>query len=66
MANLKNKNLISISDYNKQDYLEILKLAAEFEENPRQEILKDKVVASIFFEPSTRDRKSTRLNSSHL
>ena len=50
--NLKGKNLISISDYNKQEYLEILRLAKEFEENPKQEILKNKVVASIFFEPS--------------
>lgn len=66
MANLKNKNLISISDYNKQDYLEILKLAAEFEENPRQEILKDKVVASIFFEPSTRTRLSFESAASML
>lgn len=51
MANLKNKNLISISDYNKEEYLEILRIAEEFEKNPKQEILKDKVVASIFLNP---------------
>lgn len=58
MTNLKGKNLISISDYSKQEYMEILNLAAEFESNPRQELLKEKVIASIFFEPSTRTRLS--------
>ena len=32
--NLKGKNLISISDYSKEEYLEILRLAEEFEKNP--------------------------------
>lgn len=58
MANLKGKNLISITDYTKQEYIQILDLAAEFEKNPKQPILSDKVVASIFFEPSTRTRLS--------
>ena len=66
MANLKNKNLISISDYNKEEYLEILRIAEEFEKNPKQEILKDKVVASIFFEPSTRTRLSFESAASML
>lgn len=58
MVDLKGKNLISISDYNKEEYLYLLKLAAEFHANPRQELLKDRVIASIFFEPSTRTRLS--------
>ncbi len=58
MANLKGKNLISITDYTKEEYLQILELAAEFEKQPKQPILNDKVVASIFFEPSTRTRLS--------
>ncbi|MBQ5873266.1 MAG: aspartate carbamoyltransferase [Bacteroidales bacterium] len=58
MANLKGKNLISITDYTKEDYLQILDLASEFEKQPKQPILSDKVVASIFFEPSTRTRLS--------
>ena len=52
------KDLISITDYSKEEYLKIMKLAAEFEENPNQDILKGKVVASLFFEPSTRTRLS--------
>ncbi len=35
MANLKGKNLISITDYTKQEYIQILDLAAEFEKNPK-------------------------------
>ncbi|MDD2576624.1 MAG: aspartate carbamoyltransferase [Bacteroidales bacterium] len=64
--NLKGKNLISISDYSKEEYLEILRLAEEFEKNPKQEILRDKVVASIFFEPSTRTRLSFESAASML
>jgi aspartate carbamoyltransferase catalytic subunit len=64
--NLKGRNLISISDYSKEEYLEILRLAEEFEKNPKQEILRDKVVASIFFEPSTRTRLSFESAASML
>lgn len=64
--NLKGRNLISISDYTKEEYLEILRLAEEFEKNPKQEILRDKVVASIFFEPSTRTRLSFESAASML
>jgi len=55
---MKKKDLISITDYSKEDYLRILKLAADFEENPNQRLLEGKVVASLFFEPSTRTRLS--------
>ncbi len=43
------KDLISITDYSKEEYLRIMNLAAEFEENPNQDLLKGKVVASLFF-----------------
>ena len=55
---MKNKSLISINDYTKEDYLRILELAAEFEANPVQKILDGKVIATLFFEPSTRTRLS--------
>ncbi|MCK4920888.1 MAG: aspartate carbamoyltransferase [Bacteroidales bacterium] len=55
---MKSKSLVSISDYTKEEYLKILNLAAEFEANPVQEILKGFVVATLFFEPSTRTRLS--------
>lgn len=55
---MKNRSLVSISDYSKEEYLKILSLAEEFEKKPVQEILNGKVVATLFFEPSTRTRLS--------
>ena len=60
------KDLISITDYSKEEYLRIMNLAAEFEENPNQDLLKGKVVASLFFEPSTRTRLSFETAISRL
>jgi aspartate carbamoyltransferase catalytic subunit len=63
---MKKKDLISITDYSKEDYLQILDLAAYFEKNPNQKILEGKVVASLFFEPSTRTRLSFETAISRL
>ena len=58
MVTQTKKDLISITDYSKEEYLRIMELAAEFEANPNQKLLDGKVVASLFFEPSTRTRLS--------
>jgi aspartate carbamoyltransferase catalytic subunit len=55
---MKNKSLVSINDYSKEEQQHILKLAREFEKEPVQNILQDHVIASLFFEPSTRTRLS--------
>lgn len=55
---MKNKSLISINDFCKEEYLQILDLATYFEKNPNQKILEGFVVATLFFEPSTRTRLS--------
>lgn len=55
---MKNKSLVSINDYTKEDYLSIIAKADEFAKNPNQRILEGKVIASLFFEPSTRTRLS--------
>lgn len=55
---MKNKSLVSINDFNKEEILRIIELAADFEANPNQPLLRDKVIASLFFEPSTRTRLS--------
>jgi len=55
---MKNKSLVSINDYSKDDILHILDLAEGFEKDPRQKILSNYVIASLFFEPSTRTRLS--------
>jgi len=55
---MKNRSLVSINDYSTDEIQRILEMAAEFENNPVQEILNGKVVATLFFEPSTRTRLS--------
>lgn len=55
---MNHKSLVSITDYSKEQILSILKNAAKFEENPNQDLLNGKVVATLFFEPSTRTRLS--------
>ncbi|MEE4114988.1 MAG: aspartate carbamoyltransferase [Marinilabiliaceae bacterium] len=55
---MKNRSLVSIDDFTTEEILRILDLAAEFEKNPSQQLLQDKVIASLFFEPSTRTRLS--------
>lgn len=55
---MKNRSLVSINDYSPAEILEILNLAAEFEKNPGQALLTGYVVATLFFEPSTRTRLS--------
>ncbi|NHB68754.1 aspartate carbamoyltransferase [Perlabentimonas gracilis] len=55
---MKNKSLVAINDLSKEEIIKILDLAEEFEKNPIQDILSKTVVATLFFEPSTRTRLS--------
>ena len=52
------ENLVSIEDCSKADILRILNNAAKFEDEPNRELLKGKIAATLFFEPSTRTRLS--------
>ena len=54
----KIKSLVSISDFDPEEYLKILELAAKFEANSYKNLLNGHVIASLFFEPSTRTRLS--------
>jgi aspartate carbamoyltransferase catalytic subunit len=55
---MKNRSLVSIDDFSKDEILEILDLAGDFEKNPVRKLLEGKVIATLFFEPSTRTRLS--------
>ena len=52
------KSLISITDLTKDEIIRITELAAYFEEHPDEPLLNGRVIASLFFEPSTRTRLS--------
>jgi aspartate carbamoyltransferase catalytic subunit len=66
MPELKDRNLVSIEDFSKQEQIHILDLAEGFEANTTQKILEDHVVATLFFEPSTRTRLSFESAASRL
>ena len=48
---MKNKSLISIHDYSKEDYFKVLEWAEIFQKNPKeyQNLLNGKVIATLFF-----------------
>ena len=52
------KHLVSISHCSAEDIMRILDRAALFERNPNRDFLQGRVVATLFFEPSTRTRLS--------
>ena len=55
---MTNKSLISITDFSTNEILRLLEIAEDFERHPEPHLLDGKVVATLFFEPSTRTRLS--------
>lgn len=55
---MEKNSIVSINDISKDEILELLKTAAYFEKHPNHKILDGKVIATLFFEPSTRTRLS--------
>lgn len=57
----KGRSIISINDLSKEEIIHILETARKIEQMPfkkKSELLKGKIMASLFFEPSTRTRLS--------
>jgi aspartate carbamoyltransferase catalytic subunit len=54
----KNRDVITINDFTKVDLLHLINIAKSIKENPQPTLLKGKILASCFFEPSTRTRLS--------
>ncbi len=52
------KQLISITDLSRAQIATVLAAAVGFKQNPNQPLLQNKIIASCFFEPSTRTRLS--------
>ncbi len=55
---MKNRSLVSIDDLTTGEILDILDMATGFEKDPTRQLLDNKVIATLFFEPSTRTRLS--------
>lgn len=54
----KNRNIISMKDFSKEDILSVLDHADALKKYPQPDLMKGKLLASCFFEPSTRTRLS--------
>ena len=63
---MKSKSFVSINDLSREKIESLLKTAEKFEENPNSDILSDKVLGSLFFEPSTRTRLSFETAANRL
>lgn len=58
MGTKTGKDLVTIENLTKDEIEQLLEMTAEFEKHPNRNILNSKVVATLFFEPSTRTRLS--------
>lgn len=56
--NFKGRNIVSIRDFSREDILHILKTAKLMEKKSFSTLLKERILGSLFFEPSTRTRLS--------
>ena len=59
-------DFVTIADLSKEKIMYLLELAKEMEKHPNRELLKGKVVATLFFEPSTRTRLSFETAANRL
>ena len=59
-------NFVTIANLSKEEIMYLIEMANEFEKNPNREILKGKVVATLFYEPSTRTRLSFETAANRL
>lgn len=62
----ENRSLVTIANLSKEKIMYLLQMAQEFEKRPNRKILDNKVVATLFFEPSTRTRLSFETAANRL
>ena len=62
----ENNSLVTIANLSREDIMHLLHQAEKFEREPNRTILADKVVATLFFEPSTRTRLSFETAANRL
>lgn len=63
---MEKHNFVTIADLSKEEILYLISMAQEFEKHPNRELLKGRVVATLFFEPSTRTRLSFETAANRL
>ena len=63
---MEKHNFVTIANLTREKILYMIEMAQEFEKHPNRELLKGKVVATLFFEPSTRTRLSFETAANRL
>ena len=63
---MENRSLVTIAEHSKEKILYMLEMAKQFEMNANRRLLQGKVVATLFFEPSTRTRLSFETAANRL
>lgn len=63
---MKNRDYVTIADMSKEQIMHLIEMAQEFEKHPNRELLKGRIVATLFFEPSTRTRLSFETAANRL
>lgn len=63
---MENKSLVTIAEHSREKLEYLIQMASEFEKFPNRRLLEGRVVATLFFEPSTRTRLSFETASNRL
>ena len=63
---MEKHDFVTIANLTREKILYMIEMAQEFERHPNRELLKGKVVATLFFEPSTRTRLSFETAANRL
>ncbi|MBR4709983.1 MAG: aspartate carbamoyltransferase [Bacteroidaceae bacterium] len=63
---MENRSLVTIANHSREKIEYLIKMASAFEQNPNRRLLEGKVVATLFFEPSTRTRLSFETAANRL
>ena len=63
---MEKHDFVTIADLTRDKIMYMIEMAKEFERHPNREILKGKVIATLFFEPSTRTRLSFETAANRL
>ena len=63
---MENRSLVTIAEHSKEKILYMIEMAKQFEARPNRRLLEGIVVATLFFEPSTRTRLSFETAANRL
>lgn len=64
--NMEKRCLVSVANLPKEKILNLIRMGQEFEKRPNRKLLDGRIVATLFFEPSTRTRLSFETAANRL